>query len=95
MSKRLEELKAMREAQNRVGKVAEANPNSTSVGGGASTPPKFYTVAEVAGTLRVHVKTIRRRIARRDIRATKPPGAQAWLIPESEFKRVINDGVNG
>lgn len=59
-----------------------------------STPPKLLTVREVAEILRCAPKTIRRRIHRGDILATKPTGAQAWLVPESEVKRHINEGVN-
>lgn len=55
--------------------------------------PKLYTVAEAAHRLRVRPKTVRRRILDRRIMATKPAGAKSWLIPESELKRTINEGV--
>lgn len=58
------------------------------------TTPKFYTVQEAADALRVKSKTVRRRILLRQLRATKPAGSKSWLIPESELKRVVNEGVN-
>jgi excisionase family DNA binding protein len=61
----------------------------------STNPPKFYTVREAATLLRVKPKTIRRRILSKKLIATKPNGSQAWLIPESALKQVLNDGVLG
>ena len=55
--------------------------------------PRLHTVAEAAGILRVKPKTIRHRIMRQLLVATKPPGSKSWLIPESELKRVVNEGI--
>lgn len=56
--------------------------------------PHFYTVLEAARILRVHPRTIRRRIRSRSLIATKPSGGRAWLIPESALKQSVNEGVN-
>jgi excisionase family DNA binding protein len=58
-------------------------------------PPHFYTVREAATILRVKPKTIRRRILRNQLLATKPNGAHCWLIPETALKQAVNAGVNG
>lgn len=57
-------------------------------------PPRLYTVAEAAQHLRVDPEAVRRRIRRQKLMATRPAGAKAWLIPESELKRVVNGGIN-
>lgn len=56
--------------------------------------PKFYTVEDLALLLRCHPKTVLRRIWTRRLIASKPKGQGYWLIPESEAKRYLNDGVN-
>ncbi len=56
--------------------------------------PRFYTVEELAQLLRCHPKTILRRIWARKLVASRPDGQGYWLIPESEAKRYLNDGVN-
>lgn len=56
--------------------------------------PKFYTVDELAQLLRCHPKTILRRIWSKKLLASRPEGQGYWLIPESEAKRYLNDGVN-
>ncbi len=59
------------------------------------SPPKFYTVREAAVILRVKPKTVRLRIRKKRLLATKPDGAQGWLIPESALKQAVNEGVHG
>lgn len=56
--------------------------------------PQFYTVEEVAQLLRCHAKTIRRRIERRELLATKPPGAGAYIIPRSAINDYLSKGAN-
>lgn len=55
--------------------------------------PRLYTVRETATHLRIAPKSVRRRIRARQLLATRPRGARAWLIPESEIKRVLNEGI--
>lgn len=58
------------------------------------TQPQFYTVEEVAQLLRCHTKTIRRRISRRELLATKPPGSGAYLIPRDAINEYLSKGGN-
>jgi len=55
-----------------------------------STPPKLYTVREVAEMLRVHQRTAYRLITGGSIKAIKI-GSQ-WRVPESAFLEFINSG---
>ena len=59
----------------------------------SSTPPKFYTIQEVAQLLRCSTKTVRRQITRGYLLATKPKGLRTWLIPEAAIKTLLNQGV--
>lgn len=56
--------------------------------------PKLFTVREAAALLRIEPETVRRRIRRRRLLATKPAGSKHWLIPEHALKQVINNGTN-
>lgn len=58
------------------------------------TQPQFYTVEEVAELLRCHEKTIRRRINRRELLATKPPGSGCYLIPRNAINDYLSKGGN-
>lgn len=60
----------------------------------AEQQPQFYTVAEVAELLRCHPKTIRRRIDRRELLATKPPGAGEYRIPRNAINEYLSKGAN-
>ena len=56
--------------------------------------PIFYTVEEVAVLLRCHAKTIRRRIQRKQLLATRPPGAAQYLIPKQSINEYLSKGGN-
>ena len=58
-----------------------------------SNPPKLYTVEEAAEILRCSRKTIRRKILRGEIVASRPSGSRNWLIPETSLKAYVNAGV--
>ena len=65
-----------------------------SAGRGMKGPENWAPVEELAQLLRCHPKTILRRIWARKLVASRPDGQGYWLIPESEAKRYLNDGVN-
>lgn len=51
--------------------------------------PEYYTVAEVAGILRVTPATIRRRIRDKDIEgAFVPRGSKSYLIPAATVQHL-------
>ena len=47
-----------------------------------------YTVGELAVYFRVHVTTVRRWIARGDLRAIRLPGGGEYRIPAAEVDRI-------
>lgn len=57
------------------------------------TQPKLLTVREAADILRVAPRTVRDRISRGDLVASKPRGCKSWLIPEQILKTLVNEGV--
>ena len=47
-----------------------------------------YTVNETAEILKLKVRTVREMIHTDRIKAFKYPGGKAWMIPETEIKRL-------
>lgn len=54
---------------------------------------QYMTVHEAAKLLRITPKQVRRRILSGKIRAIRPPGSRAWLIPTGRFFATINQGA--
>ena len=52
----------------------------------------FYTPQEVANKLKVDVRTVYRWIRENRLKAAKV--VTLWRIPESELKRLIEEGQN-
>ncbi|MEI7434712.1 MAG: helix-turn-helix domain-containing protein [Methanomicrobiales archaeon] len=55
----------------------------------APPSPQFYTVAEVAAMLRVHVQTVRSLIAKQKLGAVRV-GAE-WRISQEQFDQFVRD----
>ena len=47
-----------------------------------------YTVDEASKVLKLKVRTVREMIHDGRIKAFKYPGGKAWMIPETEIKRL-------
>lgn len=54
------------------------------------TTEQWWTVAELATHLKVHVNTVRAWIQRGDLKAAKTPGNHL-RIPQSEVDRITED----
>ena len=51
---------------------------------------KMYNMVDLAKLLNVKVRTTRTWAREGKIRAERIPGTKAWIIPESEVKRLLN-----
>ncbi|MBM3775390.1 MAG: helix-turn-helix domain-containing protein [Acidobacteria bacterium] len=54
---------------------------------------ELFTVAEVAGRLKVHPETIRDWLRTGRLKGIRLGGTKTgWRIPESEIRRILQDG---